>query len=160
MHSHTTTSHHSQPLCGLQSAIRLPLGNASPSNGEFVKVLDAYRDLGGLARAQEVASMTVSRCGPDVRTLALWILEGHLLSFEWQSQIWIPLFQFDRATMALHEGLIEVCSVLARTFAPWEQAIWFAQPNQALGDRVPAQVLALDCEAVAMAARGDLLLLG
>jgi hypothetical protein len=97
--------------------------------------------------------MTVSRCGPNVQTLACWIQNRHLLSFEWQSQIWIPLFQFDRATMALRQGLSEVLAMLSRTLEPWEQAIWFAQPNDWLGDRAPAHVLALDPAAVATAAR-------
>jgi hypothetical protein len=129
-----------------------------PSNEEFVAVLDTYRDLGGLARGQEVASMTVNRCGPNVRALASWILERQLLSFEWQRQIWIPLFQFNRDTMVPHRGLFEVLAALAHTFAPWEQATWFAQANGWLGKRIPASVLPLDYEAVADAARADVLL--
>jgi hypothetical protein len=130
-------------------------GYTLPSNEDFVMLLDAYRDLGGLARAQEVASMTASRCGTTVRTLASWIVDRQGLSFEWQSQIWIPLFQFDRASMALSLGLTEVLAVLSHVFAPWEQALWFARPNDCLGDRIPAHVLVLDHEAVARAAHAD-----
>ena len=127
----------------------------SPSNGEFVKVMDACRESGGLARAQEVVSMAVSRCGPDVRTLALWILDRQLLSFEWQSQIWIPLFQFDRATMALHHGMDEVLLTLDCPYCPWQQAMWFSRPHSVLGGGIPAQVIALDCQAVQRAAQAD-----
>jgi hypothetical protein len=124
-----------------------------PDNDEFVTLLDANRDFGGIARAQEVASMTMSRCGPDVKTLAAWILDRQLLSFEWQSQIWIPLFQFDRSSMALHPGLGMILSMLTPAYAPWEQALWFTQANAMLGDRIPAHVLPLDHPAVLRAAR-------
>jgi hypothetical protein len=131
---------------------------ALPSNGEFVALLNAYRDLGGLARGQEVASMTVNRCGFSVRALASWILERRLLSFEWQCQIWIPLFQFDRATMVPLTGLAEVLAALSQSFAMWEQAHWFTQANNWLGARTPASVLPVNHEAVAYAARADMLI--
>ena len=128
-------------------------------NQHFVNLLNAFRRSGGLARVPEVAAR-FHTYGNDVSPLAGWINQRQVISFEWQSQIWIPLFQFNRATMALHEGLIEVRSALAQAFAPWQQAVWFSQPNHALGDRVPAQVLVLDCEAVAMAARANPPVLG
>jgi hypothetical protein len=124
-----------------------------PGNDDFVALLDSNRDFGGIARAHEVANMTVSRCGPDVKALAEWILDRQLLSFEWQSQIWIPLFQFDRSSMALHQGLGMILSMLTPAFAPWEQALWFTQANTTLGGRIPAHVLPLDHPAVLRAAR-------
>lgn len=134
----------------------VPCSDVFPTNGDFVNIMDACRDSGGVARAQEVVSMAASRCGPDVRTLALWILDRQLLSFEWQSQVWIPLFQFDRTTMFLHHGLVDVLTALERAHAPWQQAIWFSRPHGVLGGRIPAEVLALDCQAVQRAAQADL----
>jgi hypothetical protein len=130
-------------------------GYALPSNGEFVTVLNACRDLGGLARAQEVASMAVSRRGANARALVCGSPDRELLSFEWQSQVWIPLFQFDRVTMVLHQGLKEILAVLSRSFGPWEQAMWFTQPNNWLDDKIPAHVLTLNHEAVARAAHAN-----
>jgi hypothetical protein len=130
-------------------------GYALPSNGEFVMLLDAYRELGGLARAQEVTRMMASRGGPNGIGLNAMLRARDLLSFEWQSHIWIPLFQFDRSTMALLTGLTDVIVLLSSGLEPWEQALWFSQRNPWLGGQIPAQVLALDHEAVVRAACAD-----
>ena len=70
-------------------------------------MLNAYREFGGLARAQEVASMMMADGAPGITSFAQWIIGVKLFSFEWQSQIWIPLFQFARADMSLQAGIGE-----------------------------------------------------
>ncbi len=52
--------------------------------------------------------------GPSV--LARWIALRQVVSFEWQAQTWLPLFQFDRRDMSIHPEL----------------AHWFARPNSSL----------------------------
>ena len=115
-----------------------------PSDGDFVAMLNAYREFGGLARAQEVVSMMMADGAPGITTCAQWIVGGNLLSFEWQSQIWIPLFQFDRTDMSLQAGIGEILKDLSATMEPWEQAAWFSQPNLWLAERCPAELLRAD----------------
>jgi hypothetical protein len=115
-----------------------------PGDGDFVAMLNAYRGLGGLARAQEVASMMMADGAPGITAFAERIISRKLLSFEWQSQIWIPLFQFDKAHMSLQPGISVVLQELSATMEPWEQAIWFSQPNLWLAERCPAELLRTD----------------
>jgi hypothetical protein len=122
------------------------------NDNDFVTMLNAYRGTGGLARAQEVASMMMVEGAPGMTAFAEWIIGRKLLSFEWQSQIWIPLFQFDRTDMSLHPGMRAVLQELSATMEPWEQAFWFCQPNLWLAERCPAELLRTDRVGVVNAA--------
>ena len=115
---------------------------------QFIGMLQSYRCSGGLARAQEVFEMFKARKACDVAQLARWILERHVVSFDWQSKIWIPLFQFDRSTMALVPGLPPILATLNPIFDAWEIAHWFSLPNRGLGDCAPADTVSVDAMAV------------
>ncbi len=119
---------------------------------QFMALLNAFRNSGGLARAQEVFTMYRSRHGADVATLARWIVRREIISFDWQSKVWVPLFQFDRTTMALQPGLNLVLSVLNPILDPEELAAWFAQPSRWLKEQAPADMLGTDPSAVLQAA--------
>ena len=125
---------------------------------QFVDMLNSYRDSGGLARSQEVAALLKRRGGCDLTTLAGWIDNKKVISFEWQSKIWLPLFQFNRIDMTLQPGLSQVLAQLTSGYDGWELANWFAQPNRWLGDRTPAAMLGLDPSAVLNALRADRLI--
>ena len=127
-----------------------------PSRGVdegFVGMLGAYRNTGGLAKAQEVANMfkACGRC--DITTLARSIVPGKLVFFEWHEHIWLPLFQFNRVDMSCLAGLDAVLSELHGVHSHWQLARWFSQPNEWLSQSCPADMLGQHREAVFTAAR-------
>lgn len=134
-------------------------GNGSapdePSDRQFMAMLDSYRGNGGLARAQEVFTMYKAHHGTDATMLARWIVKRDLISFDWQSCVWVPLFQFDRMHMTLQPGLSNILSALRPVFESWEMAIWFARPNHRLSGRTPGDVVCVNAQAVLMAACAD-----
>jgi hypothetical protein len=125
------------------------------SDDTFMLLLDAYRSSGGLARAPEVLAMCKHRPGVDVSTLARWLVKGSVISFDWQSKIWVPLFQFSRVDMGLQPGLNLVLAELGPYLSPWEMAVWFAQPHEHLAHAAPCDVLGTDPLAVLDAAWSD-----
>ena len=122
---------------------------------QFAGLLDSYRSSGGLARADELLALFSCRGGPDVGTLARWIVERKVLSFEWQSETWLPLFQFNRFDMTPQPQLATVLAELAWIYDPWELANWFVQPNASLAERTPADAVRADLSLVLRAARAD-----
>ena len=122
---------------------------------QFIAMLDACRGCGGLARTHEVIALSRRCGGPDAATLASWIAERKLISFEWQSQSWLPLFQFNRLDMTPQPELCQVLAELGAVYDACEMANWFVQPNPWLADRTPADTLPLDFAAVLNAARAD-----
>ena len=122
---------------------------------QFIAMLDACRDCGGLARTHEVIALSRRCGGPDAATLARWIVERKLISFEWQSQSWLPLFQFNRLDMTPQPELCQVLAELSAVYDAREMANWFVQPNPWLADRTPADALPFDVAAVLNAARAD-----
>ena len=131
------------------------LANESRLDHQFMALLDAYRNTGGLARAHEVFTMYRSRHGADVETLARWIVRREVISFDWQSKVWVPLFQFDRTTMTLQPGLNCILTVLNPIHGPQEMAAWFAQPSRCLMEQAPVDVFGTDPHAVLKAACTD-----
>lgn len=125
------------------------------SDDQFVALLDSYRDSGGLARAQEVVRLFKRRCGSDLTMLANWIVNKKVICFEWQSKMWLPLFQFNRFDMTPLPGLGQVLAELTSVYDAWELANWFAQPNPWLGARTPAEMLGFDLPAVLNASRAE-----
>jgi len=143
----------------------LPL---QPANGEwkdfitekardrqFIEMLRGFRETGGLARGDEVAEMLHRATGHDVSLLARWIVTKEVLSFDWQGELWLPLFQFDLATMERRENVRRVIAELSPAFDAWHLSGWFAQPNSWLSGRAPVEALAHDLPAVLQAARAD-----
>lgn len=150
-----TSAHQSYPNCPPET------GNDSRHepehlvNYQFVAMLDGYRRSGGLARIQEVLSLFEGRSGPQAATLESLILGQKVIRFEWQSQTWLPLFQFRQVDMAPLPEMRPVMMELIAAYDNWELAVWFAQPNPWLSDRVPADMLVCDLPAVLNAARAD-----
>jgi hypothetical protein len=122
---------------------------------QFVALLDAYRYCGGLARANEVVVMFKNCDSANAENLANWIVKGKVICFEWQSKLWLPLFQFNQLDMTPLPGLDQVLAELSTSDDAWEMANWFAQPNAWLADDTPAAKLLSDLPAVLQAARGE-----
>lgn len=123
------------------------------SDHRFVTLLDLYRGSGGLARAPEVASLFMRRCGDDVAVFAGWILKREVICFEWHSKMWLPLFQFSGIDMAPPPILSQVLAELVSVYDQWDVANWFVQPQLWLAQRTPIDLLVSDPLAVLNAAR-------
>jgi hypothetical protein len=118
-------------------------------------MLESYRGSGGLARAQEVVALSKRCGGPDVAMLGSWIAERAVICFDWQSQTWLPLFQFNAFDMTRQPELRPVFAELTSVYDAWELANWFVQPNPWLANRIPVDTFASDLSAVLHAARAD-----
>jgi hypothetical protein len=143
----------SQSLEELEEQQRLTQENQI--NRQFMEMLDSYRATNGLARAQEVFTMYKFHHGNDVAMLARWIVKRDVVSFDWQSKVWVPLFQFDRSDMSILPGMKPILAVLNSFFAPWKMALWFAEPNRSLQGRTPAAAMGSDPHGVLSAACVD-----
>lgn len=124
-------------------------------NHQFVAMLNAFRRSGGLARAPEVAARFRKNGVDDISPLAGWLVKRQVISFEWQSKLWMPLFQFNPAGMTLRAGLSAVLSELVTVYDDWDLAAWFAQPNAWLADCTPADTLMVAPPQVLHAAQAE-----
>ncbi len=131
------------------------LAQERQQNNQFVTLLNAFRRSGGLARAEEVAARFKRQGISDMSPLAGWIVKRQVISVEWQSKIWLPLFQFNPQGMSLRTGLGSVLSELVTLYDDWDLAAWFAQPNPWLSDALPADALAIVPAQVLNAARAE-----
>jgi hypothetical protein len=122
---------------------------------QFIEMLRGFRETGGLARGDEVADMLLRATGHDVSLLARWIVTKQVLSFDWHGELWLPLFQFELATMERRENVRRVIAELSPAFDAWHLSCWFATPNSWLSGRAPVESLAIDLPAVLQAARAD-----
>lgn len=122
-------------------------------NHQFIKLLNAFRCNGGLAREPEVAARFQADGGSNVSPLAGWIDKRQVISFEWQAKRWMPLFQFNPIGLSLRTGLDNVLDELLGVYDDWELATWFAQPNPWLAERAPADMLAVAAPQVLAAAQ-------
>lgn len=127
----------------------------SDADDQFVAMLKAYRATGGIARAEEITTLCRQRGGPDVATLARWISRRQVICFDWQSQTWLPFFQFSRDDLTLRPELSGVFAELIGVYSPWALANWFARPKASLANRTPVEALAYNFAAVLHAARVD-----
>lgn len=119
----------------------------------FVAMLGAYRSSGGLARVDDVVTL-LEGCGhAGVATLARWIVERSVISFEWQQQTWLPWFQFKGADRVPDPALRAVLAELGAACDGWALADWFAWPHPALAGGAPVDLIASDPNAVLQAAR-------
>jgi hypothetical protein len=139
---------------GASNAVAEPVRQRQADH-QFVAMLNAYRGHGGLARVQEVMERFRRSRGPDIARLANWIARRQVICFEWQSQSWLPLFQFNRADMAPQAELAQLFAELVAIYDNWELANWFVLPHPRLADRAPVALLAADRAAVWQAAHAD-----
>ena len=128
-----------------------PIGADARAN----EVLHAYRRTGGLASGDELTRLLRRHTSQPISMLARWIVERHVVSFEWQGEYLLPMFQFDPAGIAVRRPVSAVLDEFDGAFDDWNVATWFALPNAWLGDEAPVDVLERDPHAVLQAARAD-----
>jgi hypothetical protein len=124
-------------------------------NMRFVNLLNAFRESGGLARANEVASQFQRRSAQDISVLGGLLLKRQAIAFEWHSKLWMPLFQFNPSDMSLRAGLADILAELVVVYNDWDLASWFAKPNPWLSEGLPADTLAVAAPQVLWAARAE-----
>jgi acyl-CoA synthetase (AMP-forming)/AMP-acid ligase II len=127
---------------------------------QFLSMTQAYGRAGGLASGDAVARLLRKCSDQPISMLARWIVERSIVSIEWQSQLLIPLFQFDPSDMSLRPCVTQVVQELRSVFDAWELALWFAQPNVWLRDAAPMDDVQRDTAMVLEAARTDRFIAG
>jgi hypothetical protein len=135
---------------------RLPAaGGTVPIDAQFIDLLGSFRGCGGLARAEEALAWLDGEVEQGLTMLARWIALRQIVSFEWQAQTWLPLFQFDRRDMSIHPQLPPIVAELSGVFDAWELAHWFARSNTTLDGLTPAEAFRDDPSMVLQAARTE-----
>jgi hypothetical protein len=147
------------PACETRSRYRPGPATASSRHDEadvqHLMMVDVYRRTGGLVGGAEVALLLRPHSTQPLSLLARWIVTRRLVSYVWQSEILVPLFQFDRHDMSVRRDTSQVVDELADTFDDWELATWFAQSNSWLQGAAPVELIDVDQQAVLQAARAD-----
>ncbi|MDB5826037.1 MAG: hypothetical protein JWQ73_257 [Variovorax sp.] len=121
----------------------------------FMELLAAYRPSGGLARGSEVAIRAASTRPDSMAGLEQCLEQRLLVSLDWHSALWLPLFQFDRSDMSLRNEVQRACAELRGVMDDWELAAWFVRPQCALHHCSPLHVLDAEPELVVEAARRE-----
>jgi hypothetical protein len=119
------------------------------------EVLHAYGRTGGLASGDELTLLLRRRTSQPISMLARWIAERRVVSFGWQGEYLLPMFQFDPASMGVRRPVSAVLDEFDDTFEDWDLTSWFALPNNWLGDEAPVDILPRDPHVVLQAARAD-----
>lgn len=122
---------------------------------QCIAMLDAYRRCGGIARAEELSLRFSDRRGPCISSLARWIVERQVVCFEWDKQLWLPLFQFTHDTLLPRREMTSIVQELADALDQWNLALWFARPNAWLNGRSPANSINDNLPSVVDAARAS-----
>jgi hypothetical protein len=132
-----------------------PCLSIDESDNAFIDMLVSYRSIGGLARAHEVFTQFKCRNDLGVAALADWIARRSVLSLEWNAEVWMPLFQFERQCMNVKPALKPVLEELNPILTPWELAHWCVHPHPWLNGNSPASALDVDAKRVLRAACAD-----
>ncbi len=121
----------------------------------FAALSAALARQGGLLPADEFCGLLRTHWDQPLSRLARWIAGRELVSVTWRSQIWLPLFQFERPFLDRNPTACEVVRALRTVYDDWELAEWFVRPHDLLAGRSPATRLACDPASVKEAARMD-----
>jgi len=146
---------HAHAARAAHAAVAPPQPGPATGDSGFLALQAAYRGDGGIARGEDVAVLLSGCGGCGYVDLARSIVAGALFSFHWHETFWLPMFQFDPATMALREAPRRVLDELRGVFDGWDIAHWYVRANDALAGRRPIHLLETELPAVLTAARAD-----
>jgi hypothetical protein len=150
LHTSTSTStkapaYHSPRANGSQAA--------SPAHAAMI---ESYRSAGGLVTSDRAAVLLRPYRDQPISQLARWIVARHIVSFEFEGDRLVPLFQFELDGMLLRPHVRDVVSELVGAFEDdLDVATWFTRPNCWLRWAVPLVMLESDPAEVLQAARAD-----
>ena len=135
-----------------------PADDADLDTG-FIALQAALRASGGLMRSNPLAALLARQPGGSSLDLARAIAAGQVFSFYWHDSAWVPMFQFDRDTLAQRPAAGQVLAELVGALDGWDLAGWFARPNGWLAQQRPLDLLDRALPEVLHAARADRFLL-
>jgi len=115
----------------------------------------AYRDSGGIARADDIGRMLADHGPGTFISMARLLDDKVIFAFRWNASLWIPMFQFDLSDLSLRVEPGRIRAELGETFDGWALAAWFVEPNEGLAGRRPIDVQDSAIDAVLHAARVD-----
>lgn len=148
---------HKKPFFIRRSIIQNPgqeLG-VFPNQENFAAIALAYQSSGGIFRAEDLVRLAGLGNEHDPAELISLITSGQILSFQWQQNYWVPMFQFEIGGMLQKNCARRVILELTDTFDDWEKVVWFVQPNAWLDRATPLALLEEQLPKVVDAARAD-----
>ena len=121
----------------------------------FDAIISAYRLSGGMTTADDLELMLEEKRKGHFVSVAQQIVSRDIFSFEWQSQFWVPMFQFHPQDMTVRQEVIRVVHELTAVLDNWTLAVWFTEPNSWLRGRRPVDMIDNRFSDVLHAARAD-----
>lgn len=109
----------------------------------------AFAASGGLLTVGDLADGNDPESRSRFAQIAKGIATREILSFMWQSEPWVPMFQFDAGPDLLpRRALQPLFRLLVPLYDVWEVTNWFARPNQWLSGLRPVDLCADHVEAL------------
>ena len=121
----------------------------------FDAIISAYQLSGGTARADDLELMLEEKRKYRFVNVARQIALRDIFSFEWQSQFWVPMFQFHPQDLTVRQEVVRVVHELTSVLDNWTLAVWFTEPNSWLRGRRPVDMMDSHFSDVLNAARAD-----
>lgn len=115
----------------------------------------AYRRTGGLVPADELALRLGELVQQPISQVAKWIIAHQVVSFVWDSTMFLPVFQLDSVELRPRAPASAVVRELASSLSDWDLAVWFVKPNYLLNGKLPMDALAIDADSVLSAAKAE-----
>lgn len=148
MQAQILTSQH-EPL------LQAPIAEGDSRKRQYESLISGFCRTGGVVTGNKLAALVAPHSQQAVSKVARWIVSRRALSFSWEGQTLLPLFQFEGRGMQLSEGMATVLPELVDVFDNWELAQWFANPSPWLGGVAPADLMTTRPDLVHDAARVD-----
>ena len=104
---------------------------------DYEKMIGIYSASGGTTTADNLALLLEKRNKGNFVSLVQHIAMRNIISYEWRSHCWIPLFQFDIRNMDIRQEVCRVTQELSPMFDNGMLAMWFTEPNTWLKGRRP-----------------------
>ncbi len=109
----------------------------------------AFAASGGLLTVGELSDSNDPDSQSRFAQIAKGIAAREIIGFMWQSEPWVPMFQFETASRwAPRRALQPLFKLLVPLYDAWEMAHWFARPNQWLSGLTPVDQCKNHLEAV------------
>lgn len=126
-------------------------GHASRRRDTLAK----FSTTGGVIAGDELTRLLRSASDQPISLLAHWIVTREVLMLDFDSENYLPKFQFNFDRMTVRPGVRDVIAELRAPFDDWEIAQWFTRPNNWLEARSPAEAIGFSPADVLHAARAD-----
>ena len=127
--------------------------NNSTNHPGFEEMIGIYSASGGTSTADDLALLLEERNKGNFVSLVQHITFRDIVSYEWRSHCWIPLFQFDIRNMDIKQEVRRVTQELSPVFDNGMLAMWFTEPNAWLKGRRPVDWIESHFSDVLYAAR-------